>query len=95
MEKIYLVLREKGTHTDNKTYYESETTICGVREDPSEASDLLKDVVKKYHPDETAIRGTYDMDTKLDTSMTFWMEDGLEDSFWIKTMLIGPEGDEY
>lgn len=95
MENIYLVLREKGIHTDNKTYYESETTICGSREDSIEASELLKNVVKKYHPDEKAVRGTYDMDTKRDTSFSFLMEDGLEDAFWIKTILIGKEGDQY
>ena len=37
MGKVYLVLREKGIHTDNKTYYESETTICGARDTPEEA----------------------------------------------------------
>ena len=95
MGKVYLVLREKGIHTDNKTYYESETTICGARDTPEEASDLLKDVVKKYHPNEDAIRGTYDTEIKRDTSFTFWLDDGLEDSFWIKMMISCKEGDQY
>ena len=95
METVYLVMREKGIHTDGKTYYEAESTICGIRASRKEASNLMKKVVKKFHPEETAIRGIYDSEMKIDTAYVFRMDEGLEDSFWIKTMTIGPEGDEY
>lgn len=94
MDKVYLVIREKGTHTDEKTYYESETTILGARDNKEDAAAYLKKVVKHFYPNDNPIRGTYDYENKLDTSYVFRIDDeGLEDNFWIKAMDIGEKGD--
>lgn len=95
MEKIYLVMREKGIHTDGRTYYEAETSIMGIRNSMEEASKLLGKVVKKYHPEDKPSQGTYNFELNIDTSHIYRLDEGLTDSFWIKPMIIGPEGDQY
>lgn len=94
-EKFYLVMREKGIHTDGHTYYEAETTIMGARGSMEDACKLLEKVVKKYHSEDKPSQGTYSYEVKMDTSHIYRLEDGLTDSFWIKSMIVGPEGDQY
>lgn len=94
-ESIYLVLREKGIHTDGKTYCESETTILGLRKEKDEATDLLKKVCKKFHPYDQPKCGTYDLKTGKDTYVAYQLDEELEDAFWVRKMVIGEKGDCY
>ena len=94
-ENVYLVLREKGIHTDGKTYCESETTILGLRKTKDEATDLLQKVCRKFHPEDKPKCGTYDWNTGKDTYVAYSMDEGLEDAFWVRKMMIGEKGDQY
>ena len=95
MEKVYLVMREKGIHTDGKTYYEAETSIMGARSTLEDAGKLLEKVVKKYHPEDKPSQGIYNFEWDIDTGHIYRLDEGLTDNFWIKSMAIGPEGDQY
>ena len=94
-EKIYLVMREKGIHTDGKTYYEAETSVLGVRSTPDDAGKLLEKVIKKYHPEDKPYQGIYNKELDMNTGHVYKIDEGLTDSFWIRSMIIGPEGDLY
>ena len=93
MEKVYLVIREKGIHTDGFSYYESEEMILGARGTQEEASAFLKKAGKHFHPEEDPIRGTYDFDTKNEVSLIYKIDEALEDTFIVKCMTIGKDGD--
>ena len=41
MSHVFIIMREKDIRTDGY-YYESETTIIGIRNTPEEATKLLK-----------------------------------------------------
>lgn len=94
-QKVYLIMREKGTHTDGFSYYEAETTVLGARNTLEEAADILDHVIRKYHGDDRPSEGIYNFEKRRNTSYIFRMEDGLSDHFWIKTQIIGRGGDCY
>ena len=76
----YIVMREKGIRTDGY-YYESDTTILGVKGSMEKAQDLLQRAVQKYHSDEKPIHGRYNQTG--DIEMAFG-DSELEDRFWIE-----------
>lgn len=83
MNRIYIVMREKGTATDGY-YYESDTSIIGVRETPKEAADLLKAATIAWCGEETPYSGTYD--EYGDNRVTYANGCDLWDTFWIEEM---------
>ena len=94
-DKVYLVMREKGIHTDGHTYYEAETAVMGIRHTIEDAVVLLGKVLKKYHPEDKPSSGIYNPDNGLETGYFYKLEEGLSDNFWVKPMKIGESGDQY
>lgn len=84
MDPIYIVMRREGTRTDGY-YYESVVTIIGLRDDPAEASELLKAAAICFHKDEKPCRGTYD---KYGDTEIVYGDLELEDEFWIEKRYI-------
>lgn len=85
MNRVYIVMRENGTDTDGY-YYESSTSIIGVRETPGEAADLLKAATIAWHGEEKPSSGTYN--EYGDYRVTYANGCDLWDTFWIEEMAM-------
>ena len=85
MNRVYIVMRENGIDTDGH-YYESSTSIIGVRETPEEAADLLKAATIAWHGEEKPDHGIYD--EYGDKKVTYANGCDLWDTFWIEEMAM-------
>lgn len=81
MDYVYIIMRQKGVRSDGY-YYESETTIIGIRNTPEEAALLLQAAATCFHDCERPSYGEYD--TYGDTKIVYHIAEDLEDCFWIE-----------
>ena len=85
MEKIYLIMREKGLRTDGY-YYESETSVIAATNEPAKAAQLLADTVRKEHTEDELRSGKYNI--YGDTEVVFEISCELCDRFWIEEVYL-------
>lgn len=88
---IFIVMRDEGLRSDGY-YYESKTTILGVRETEEEAVELLKQITEKLHPGEKPIAGEYNRIGDTKRQYDYGVE--LYDIFWVKSVIVGDVGDQ-
>lgn len=81
MDYVYIIMRRKGIRSDGY-YYESETTIIGIRNTPEEAALLLQAAAICFHDDEKPSYGEYNK--YGDTKIVYDIVEDLEDCFWIE-----------
>lgn len=82
IDYVYIIMRQEGIRSDGY-YYESETTIIGIRNTPAEAALLLQAAAICYHDDEKPSYGEYN--EYGDTRIVYHIVEDLEDCFWIET----------
>lgn len=87
-KKIYVIMRERGIRSDGY-YYESDTSIIGLRDTPEEAAKLLKNIALKFHKNEKPCMGTYN--EYGDTRIEYQISADLSDIFWIEEEYLNQE----
>lgn len=88
--KVWIVMRDEGVRSDGY-YYESDTSIIGIRETKKDALNLLNEIRNKLHPDEEPELTVCPND--VPTRFEYHICDDLYDVFWIYEGRTGPAGD--
>ena len=77
---MYIVMLSEDTRNDGYLT-ESKTSIIAIRNDESEAIELLDKATKLKHPDDKPIRGRYNTNGDIER---VYGDIELEDRYWIE-----------
>lgn len=91
MGTIFLVMRNKGNDTDGY-YYDSSTSVIGIREKRKDACELMCKAAKQLHPsEEPSSPPTYDGYYPI--RVEYRIVEDLYDVFWVESRIVGENGD--
>lgn len=92
MGTVFLVMRDKGNDTDGY-YYDSVTSVIGIREDRRDACELMLKAARQLYPSqEPTLPVIYANGYPI--RIEFRIVEDLYDAFWIESHIVGEAGDK-